>query len=74
MVGGIAGDPPPIKGFVLTQVKENPLVEVVMRAGAMKDAGPENTTILARWMYGAGKTAVITTDAGQRWATPWQDG
>lgn len=74
MVGGIAGDPPPIKGFVLTQVKENPLVEVVMRAGAMKDAGPENTTILARWIYGAGKTAVITTDAGQRWATPWQDG
>lgn len=43
MVGGIEGDPPPIKGFVLTQVKENPLVEVVMRAGAMKDAGPENT-------------------------------
>ncbi|MBC7855340.1 MAG: VWA domain-containing protein [Pirellulaceae bacterium] len=74
MVGGIEGDPPPIKGFVLTQVKENPLVEVVMRAGAMKDAGPENTTILARWIYGAGKTAVITTDAGQRWATPWQDG
>jgi uncharacterized membrane protein len=74
MVGGIVGDPPPIKGFVLTQVKENPLVEVVMRAGAMKDAGPENTTILARWIYGAGKTAVITTDAGQRWATPWQDG
>jgi uncharacterized membrane protein len=74
MVGGIVGDPPPIKGFVLTQVKENPLVEVVMRAGSMKDAGPENTTILARWIYGAGKTAVITTDAGQRWATPWQDG
>lgn len=73
MVGGIEGDPPPIKGFVLTQVKENPLVEVVMRAGAMKDAGPENTTILARWIYGAGKTAVITTDAGQRWATPWED-
>ncbi len=74
MVGGIEGEPPPIKGFVLTQVKENPLVEVIMRAGAMKDAGPENTTILARWIYGAGKTAVLTTDAGQRWATPWQDG
>ncbi|MFN0021002.1 MAG: glutamine amidotransferase [Pirellulaceae bacterium] len=72
MVGGIEGDPPPIKGFVLTQVKENPLVEVVIRAGAMKDAGPENTTILARWIYGAGKTAVLTTDAGQRWATPWE--
>jgi uncharacterized membrane protein len=72
MVGGIEGDPPPIKGFVLTQVKENPLVEVVMRAGPIKDAGPENTTILARWIYGAGKTAVLTTDAGQRWAEPWQ--
>ena len=72
MVGGIEGDPPPIKGFVLTQVKENPLVEVVMRAGPIKDAGPENSTILARWIYGAGKTAVLTTDAGQRWAEPWQ--
>ena len=72
MVAGIEGDPPPITGFVLTQVKENPLVEVVMRASGVKDAGPENTTILARWIFGAGKTAVITTDAGQRWALPWQ--
>ena len=38
----------------------------------MKDAGPENSTILARWTYGAGKTAVLTTDAGQRWANPWK--
>lgn len=68
---GIDANPPPITGFVLTQVKENPLVEVLMTA-SIKDAGVENTTILARWIYGAGKTAVITTDGGQRWANDWQ--
>jgi uncharacterized membrane protein len=62
--------PPPTKGFVLTEVKENPLVEVLMRA-SVKDVGPQNSTILATWTYGAGKTAVVTTDAGARWATDW---
>ena len=61
---------PTTKGFVLTEVKENPLVEVLMRANA-KDVEAKNATILATWTYGAGKTAVITTDAGARWASDW---
>ena len=64
--------PPATEGFVLTQVKENPLVEVLMRASA-KDVEAQNATILATWTYGAGKTAVVTTDAGARWAKLWPE-
>ena len=60
--------PQPVTGFVLTQRKENPLVEVLMSA---KDIDPENGTILAAWRYGAGKTVALTTDAGAKWAHSW---
>jgi uncharacterized membrane protein len=60
--------PQPVTGFVLTQRKENPLVEVLIRA---KDIDPENGTILAAWRYGAGKTVAFTSDAGKRWANSW---
>jgi uncharacterized membrane protein/Mg-chelatase subunit ChlD len=58
----------PVTGFVLTSKKENPLVEVLMRA---KDIDPENGTILAAWRYGAGKTVAFTSDAGKRWSGSW---
>lgn len=61
---------PPIKGYVLTTVKENPLVEVLARS-PKPGAGPENSTLLASWTYGAGRSAVFTSDAGQRWANDW---
>lgn len=61
--------PQPVTGFVLTQKKENPLVEVLMRSS--KD-DPENGTILAAWRYGAGKAVALTTDAGSRWASSWK--
>ena len=61
--------PQPVTGFVLTQRKENPLVEVLVRA---KDIDPENSTILAAWRYGAGKTVALTTDAGHKWAGSWK--
>ena len=70
MVQNLGGNPPRTEGFVLTEVKENPLVEVLMQAN-VKDVGAKNATILATWTYGAGKTAVITTDAGARWAKDW---
>jgi uncharacterized membrane protein len=70
MLKNIDASVPPSEGFVLTQVKENPLVEVLMRA-SVKDVSAENATILATWTYGAGKTAVVTTDAGDRWAKGW---
>jgi hypothetical protein len=67
MLSGV-GRPLPITGLVLTQRKEHPLVEVLLRAGGID---PENGTLLATWRYGAGKTVAFTTDAGRRWANAW---
>ncbi len=69
MLQGITGPVPPIGGFVLTRVKENPLVEVSILA-PKPDGGP-TSTILAGWTYGAGRTAVFTTDCGAKWAKTW---
>jgi uncharacterized membrane protein len=66
---GIEGAPPPISGFVLTTVKQNPLVEVLMVSPEPIDEA--NATLLASWTYGLGRTAVLTTDAGNRWANNW---
>lgn len=66
---GIDGPLPPISGFVLTTVKENPLVEVA--ALSPEPADERNSTVLAAWTYGLGRTAVLTTDAGRRWAASW---
>jgi hypothetical protein len=63
------GGVPPVDGYVLTTVKQNPLVEVILRAP--NPAKEENTTLLAAWTYGAGKSVVMTTDAGKRWASGW---
>jgi hypothetical protein len=69
MVQGLSGEFPEISGFVMTSVKESSLVEVILTSPSPSTA--ENATILAAWTYGLGKTAVFTTDAGRRWATPW---
>ena len=66
---GIDGPLPPLTGMVLTSVKENPLVEVAIRSPVPEDA--VNSTILAAWTYGLGRTAVVTTDAGTKWANSW---
>ena len=60
---------PPITGFVMTQVKDSPLVQVI--AQSPKPSTPENATILATWTYGLGRSAVLTTDAGARWTNAW---
>lgn len=65
---GITTPPPPIRGFVLSQVKDNSLAEVILRSS---QPDPENGTILAAWTYKAGRTAVLTTDAGKRWTDAW---
>lgn len=59
---------PPITGYVLTTIKQNPLVEVL--AATPRQPQP-NSTIMASWTYGLGRAAVLTTDVGQRWATSW---
>ncbi|MCA9231018.1 MAG: VWA domain-containing protein [Planctomycetales bacterium] len=66
---GMEGGIPPISGFVLTSVKDNPLVEVLLRSPQPVDE--KNATVLATWTYGAGKAAALATDAGQRWANSW---
>jgi len=66
---GIEGGVPPISGFVLTTIKENPLVEVLLRSP--QPVTEKNSTVLATWTYGAGKSVALTTDAGNRWADRW---
>lgn len=63
-------DPPllPITGYVLSTVKDSPLVELAVTAP--RPAGATNA-VLASWSYGAGRALVWTTDAGQRWAASW---
>ncbi|WP_425614753.1 glutamine amidotransferase [Anatilimnocola sp. NA78] len=69
MLQNIEGELPPLTGFVMTTVKENPLVEVLIRSP--KPGEDSNATILAAWTYGAGKTCVFTSDGGQKWANQW---
>lgn len=69
IVQGLGDSFPPISGFVLTSVKENSLVDVILTSPLPTEPG--NGTILAAWTYGLGKTVAFTTDAGQRWTTDW---
>ena len=66
---GLGDEFPPISGFVLTSVKENSLVDVVLTSPSPTES--QNATVLATWTYGLGKAVAFTTDAGQRWATDW---
>ncbi len=71
MLKGLSGAIRPITGFVLTTVKESPLVEVAL--SSPRPAGTANNTLLASWTYGLGKAVVWTTDTGQRWARSWPE-
>ncbi len=68
---GVSRTLPPITGMVLTQTKESPLAQVLIRSP--DPVNIENATVLAVWPYGLGRTCVLTTDAGQRWATSWTE-
>jgi uncharacterized membrane protein len=70
MLQGVEGPLPPINGFVMTNLKDSPLVEVVMRSPDPDDA--VNATVLASWTYGLGRSVAFTTDAGHNWAGAWQ--
>ncbi len=61
---------PPIRGFVMTTVKDGVLPEVALISP--EPADPRNATILAGWVHGLGKAVAVTTDAGQRWAEGWE--
>lgn len=68
ILSGIDGPIPPITGFVMTTLKENPLVEAPLVAP--RQPAPHNT-LLATWNYGLGRSVAITTDGGQRWTQGW---
>lgn len=69
VMSGINGQLPSIRGFVLTERKDSPLVEVPLLSP--KPNEPDTASLLATWTYGLGRTAVFTTDAGKRWASDW---
>jgi Mg-chelatase subunit ChlD len=68
LLSGIAAPPPSVTGYVLTTVKQDPLVEVLL--STPRQPRP-NSTILASWQYGLGRAIALTTDAGERWAADW---
>ena len=53
---------PPINGYVLTSVKESPLVELPLVVGE------ESDPIFAYWQTGLGKSIAWTSDAHNKWA------
>lgn len=70
IVKGIDGGFPPITGFVMTTIKENPLVEVSLVSPEPR-TGEKYNTVLASWTYGLGKAVAFTSDAGRRWTSDW---
>ncbi len=70
MILGLGDVFPPLTGYVLTTLKENPLVEVALVNPLPTDDGRYNT-LLAGWTYGIGKAVAFTSDAGRRWTTAW---
>ena len=67
----------PVRGYVMTTVKDNSLVEQLIIADQPaptaedEDINTENTTILASWRYGLGKATVFTSGTA-KWADTWR--
>ena len=62
---------PPFLGYVLTTIKKSSLVEQLAIASEPKSDGGENSTLLATWRYGNGRTIAFTSDAGYKWTNRW---
>ncbi len=60
---------PSFKGFVMTTVKGNPLVETPMISPY--PVNTENASLLSTWQFGLGRSVAFTSDAGHKWATEW---
>jgi Mg-chelatase subunit ChlD len=69
MLQGIEGPLPPITGYVLTSLKDNPLVDAPLVSPLPADA--KHSTLLAGWNFGLGRSVAFTSDAGHRWASDW---
>ncbi len=57
-------------GYVMTTVKENPLVEQLLVASD-PPGNTENSTVLAAWRYGVGRAIAFTSDGGHQWTSEW---
>ena len=55
---------PQLQGLVLTGPKHDRRIDMPL-------LGPEGEPLLASWQVGLGKAAAFTSDATNRWATPW---
>lgn len=58
------GAVPELRGLVLTGAKSDPRV-------FMPILGPEGEPVFAHWQVGLGRSAAFTSDATNRWGTPW---
>jgi len=71
IVAGVdVGTLPPFNGYVMTTIKKSGLVEQLAIASDPDDGG-ENSTLLASWRYGNGRTIAFTSDAGNKWTSRW---
>ncbi len=68
ILNGIDINLPPITGYVMSTPKNNPLVQTLLESPLPE--GQQNP-ILSVWQYGLGRTAVLSTDSGERWAASW---
>lgn len=64
------GSLPPFNGYVMTTIKKSGLVQQLAFASQPDDDG-ENSTLLAAWRYGNGRTIAFTSDAGKKWTSQW---
>ena len=62
---------PPFYGYVMTTIKKTNLVEQLAIASEPKEDKGENSTVLATWRYGNGRTIAFTSDAGYKWTGDW---
>jgi hypothetical protein len=62
---------PPFLGYVMTTRKKSNLVEQLALSSDPADDGGENSTLLAAWRYGNGRTIAFTSDAGHKWTSQW---
>lgn len=69
ILAGLSDELPPITGYVQTEVKDSPLVEVAVVSPV--PSGEKYSTILATWNYGLGRSVAFTTDAAGRWTKDW---
>ncbi len=62
---------PPFLGYVMTTRKQSNLVEQLAISSDPANDGGENSTLLASWRYGNGRTIAFTSDAGKKWTAQW---